>query len=242
MKLLFSRLPRYLLIVSAGFALTGCITKKVYHFEPTVKASIDYANTHEHGASEINYDPFIGQNVTMFVKYGVQDVDAQGNTGGLDEDAVEIDNDSMARDKSVPGSLKIGLGLSYIRKGNKLGGTTTHLNYLELPVLLLYHYHLQDHGMLYGGLGPYLAYGLGGKIKGASFEENSFDKNSGGYKRFDAGLEFMAGYKLSMGLSLDLTYDFGLANIAYGGNDYTSKTRCLSLNVGYPLSRIFGRK
>jgi hypothetical protein len=129
----------------------------------------------------------------------------------------------------------LGLGLEYIGKGAKYKefDGSIKLNYIEIPIHLSY-YCKAGAGVFYGGLGPYFAYGIGGK----SGDESSFGKDAGGYKRFDAGLSFILGYRLKMGLSLDLGYDLGLANIAYPEMDVKSHNRCLSINLGYAIGRL----
>jgi hypothetical protein len=122
-------------------------------------------------------------------------------------------------------------GLEFVQKNSKYEGTKLKLNYLEVPILAIYNYDLGEDRKVYGGLGPYLAYGLGGKIKGSGFNEKAFDKDLG-FKRFDAGLTFTAGYKLNKKWGVRLAYDIGLANIEHESFDKT-KNRCISLNVGY---------
>ena len=65
---------------------------------------------------------------------------------------------------------------------------------------------------VFGGLGPYFAYGIGGKIKGNGFSEKAFDEDFG-FKRFDVGLTFTGGYNFDNQWSVGLAYDLGLANI-----------------------------
>lgn len=100
-----------------------------------------------------------------------------------------------------------------------------------MPVLAIYTYELTDDRKVFGGLGPYFAYGIGGKIKGDGFSEKAFDKDFG-FKRFDVGLTFTAGYKFNKKWSVRLAYDLGLANIEQDSFD-KAKNRCFSLNIGY---------
>ena len=205
--------------------------------DTSIKASADFVNQHEYGNSAEKEDARIGYNVGFYIKSPI---------GYLFGDNVEpaLPNDFGAKVTRQENFVSVGAGLEYISKGakNSDAGTTTtlHLNYLEVPLTAAYNHELGNGDLVFGGLGPYFAYGIGGKIKSGSFHESSFGENDGGYKRFDAGLVFMAGYKMSMGLSADLTYDFGLVNIAYASTDIGSKNRALSLNIGYPLDKIFG--
>jgi hypothetical protein len=126
-----------------------------------------------------------------------------------------------------------------VTKGAKYPGNggNVDLNYLELPLCMQYHYVLGP-GNLYAGLGPYFAYGIGGKIGGVS----SYGDNNGGFKRFDIGPLFMIGYKLDMGLSLDFRYDLGLADIEYADQDVKGYTRSFGFNLGYQFGKLFANR
>ena len=136
-------------------------------------------------------------------------------------------------------------GLQLIGKGSKTsdsyGTSTTHMTYLEIPAYILYNHDLPaDKGRLFGGIGIYLAYGLWGKITDSSTPQSvsAFDKNAG-YKRFDAGLAFTAGYQMPQGLRLSLAYELGLVNIDPIAGAYDKlKNRSLSLNIAYPLAQL----
>jgi hypothetical protein len=132
----------------------------------------------------------------------------------------------------------IGFGLEYVAKGGKFADAAKiQLNYLEIPVQVVYHYFIGP-GNMYGGIGPYFAYGIGGKSRNIS----SFGENNGGFKRFDAGAGFMLGYKLNNGASLDVGYDLGLVNVEYANQDVKGHTRNLSINLGYQIGRLLAKK
>jgi len=134
-----------------------------------------------------------------------------------------------------------GFGLAttggYIGKGQKIGGATEHLDYLEVSEAIAY-LHQTPSGVLYGGLGPYVAYGLGGKVKYNGGSEPVF--GSQGYKRFDAGVHFQAGYRFKMGLSVGVGYDLGLYDKSNDPSDYTSTNRTMMFEVGYSVEKIIG--
>src|SRR5579863_1213234 len=76
----------------------------------------------------------------------------------------------------------------FVQKGSKTPGIAiTRLNYLELHPDVLYAHRFPNEGLVFGGLGPYLAYGIGGKTGSGVNEEASFG-GANGYKRFDWGL------------------------------------------------------
>lgn len=127
--------------------------------------------------------------------------------------------------------------------------TKINLNYLELPVNFLYK-HEMGSGKLFGGFGPYLGYGLSGKVKvkatanGNSHEEEEkvkfdgkkADDGKAHLKALDAGANFIAGYELKNGLLFSVNYSLGLVNIdPY--DDEKTKNRYFGISVGYLLNR-----
>lgn len=138
-------------------------------------------------------------------------------------------------------------GIQLARKGGKIsdanGTDVTRLWYIEVPMYALYRHELPGKGLVFGGLGPYVGYGLGGNFKytfnGQTTTFPAFDKTNGGFRRFDGGMAFTAGYRLPSTLQIRLAYELGLANIEPGqGNKVTN--RMLSVNVGYSLNKVFG--
>ena len=132
-------------------------------------------------------------------------------------------------------------GIEFVQKRSKDGGTKITLNYLQVPAYLLYYYQLPSAGNIFGGLGPYFAYGIGGKMKtsfnGQTFEAKSFDRTNG-FRPFDIGLGLTAGYKITNSFSFGLAYDYGLANINRNPGGDKTKNRGISLNISYPLNKI----
>jgi hypothetical protein len=137
-------------------------------------------------------------------------------------------------------NLSLFTGLALAMKNSKDDAIKIHTTYLEVPVYITYLQPLDNQGKLFGGLGPYLAYGLGGKIKGPGFSQKSFVKDAG-LKRFDAGLTITAGYRLPAGFHARIAYDWGFADIDRIDVDHT-KNRSFSLNVGAQLSRLIKSK
>jgi hypothetical protein len=132
-------------------------------------------------------------------------------------------------------------GLVFIQKRSKDAETKVTLDYLEVPLFALYQIHSWSHSNIFGGLGPYFAYGVGGKIKSSygsqAYESKSFDKNDG-YQPFDAGLGLTAGYKITDSFSFSLAYELGLTNIERGGGEDKTKNRGISINIRYPLDKL----
>ena len=220
------------------FLLTSCDVEHMSEgTKMSAEASADYSKTHEMGVSELEYDPVAGVNVCVWTEISILGQDpwtARPHLGGV----LSVDDEYDIPAKKSNGSLSIKTGLGYVMKGQKFKDSDTKFtfHYLELPIFALYHYQLSETGGLYGGLGPYFAYGLGGKMKSQDFSESVFGKDHGGYKRFDAGLGFKAGYEFKSGLYADITYQLGLANLVYAEADVKSHMRCSSLSIGY----VFG--
>jgi hypothetical protein len=123
----------------------------------------------------------------------------------------------------------------YVGKGNKGTGFTERLNYLEVSEAVAY-VHKTTGGLLYGGLGPYVAYGIGGHAKFNGGSESVFTAD--GYKRFDAGIHFLGEYRFNSGLSVGLGYDLGIFDKSKDPSDYTSRNRTMLFEVGYSLDKI----
>lgn len=140
-------------------------------------------------------------------------------------------------------------GLMFATKGakNSVGsytGTTT-LNYIELPLNMVYKARLGN-GFIMLGFGPYAAYGIGGKFKGQlgaiSIEkdvifQSSADSNDSyyNYKAFDAGANIFFGYEMAGGIFLQLDAQYGMLNInpEYKG---LSSDKSVTNNTGFGLS------
>jgi hypothetical protein len=120
--------------------------------------------------------------------------------------------------------------------------TTIKLNYLELPVNLLYKLQATPGVKVYFGGGPYLGYGLSGTWKypnptgpigSYSYKSMSFGTDTlRDYKNPDYGFNFITGVELKKRFTIDLNYSLGLGNIGW---DQVAKirNRSMGLSVGY---------
>lgn len=140
--------------------------------------------------------------------------------------------------KRSPNHFGLLYGVQLIGKGSGSTGGSTRMTYLEPFGYVTYSYDLPDNkGYLFGGLGPYLAYGLWGKIKSGTYSANTFDSQTG-YSRFDAGLGLTLGYQLPQGLRLSIVREIGLVNIQRNSPYEKVYNRVWSFNVAYPLRKI----
>lgn len=116
---------------------------------------------------------------------------------------------------------------------------TVNSIYLQLPINVGYKYRLKQNMSIVILGGPYLAYGVGGKLTdekvyadGVRIKEKDDVFGDRAWKRFDSGFSVTLGVELKK-ISLNMGYDFGMINIDRSFDVYN---RSLFLNVGY---RIF---
>jgi hypothetical protein len=142
-------------------------------------------------------------------------------------------------------------GLLYSTKGSKtkseLSNSTTSINYLEMPLNFVYKAACGN-GSFMVGVGPYVAYGLKGKVKttgeAATVETNIEFKNTieltdpldvPFYKAFDAGANAFAGYEMANGVFCQLNMQLGLLKINSEYSEYPDDKTSVK-NTGFGLS------
>jgi hypothetical protein len=117
------------------------------------------------------------------------------------------------------------------------------LNYLEVPLNLLYRGQLGDNFVLLG-FGPYIGYAISGKIISGSTKEsitfrNSLDANTPGgvtyIRAFDAGANIFAGYELAGGIYVTIDASLGLLNINPSDSRIANDKSTLK-NTGFGIS------
>ncbi|HYC28070.1 MAG TPA: outer membrane beta-barrel protein [Chitinophagaceae bacterium] len=134
-----------------------------------------------------------------------------------------------------------GVGLGIGTKGGKfdfgLGSFRHTIYYLEIPVVARYD-HVMDNGTnLFAAAGPYYAVALAGRLKTDDKKESlQFGKDDADYKRGDIGLKIMLGVKpQALPVSIGVTGDLGLRNLAPASNTIKIKNQYFGLQVGYGL-------
>lgn len=208
--------------------------------------------------------------VLLFVTLFCYQANAQtfGVRGGLNLANMleEDDEDTYSNDYSMNPGFHLGLtvdmpineavsfesGLIFNTKGMKykveeMGAemvANANLYYLDIPLTIKGTHVLGDGLKMYGLIGPYVGFGLSGKIKIAIEYEGQEeteevdiewgnDENEDDLKRLDMGLTFGAGVEMDK-VVLGISYDLGLSNIAsYQDYGTTSKNRVLKFSVGY---------
>ena len=149
----------------------------------------------------------------------------------------------VIRDFGISENFYIQPGLYFtmggaIQKTDRYQDLTCNLGYLHFPVLLSYRIGLNDYTKLHLNAGPYLAYGVCGKMKYAGEKINAFGDGEyeGGLKRFDAGLSFSAGISFDR-FYWSIGYDLGLTEIfdedSWELNGVKTRNRNIFISLGY---------
>jgi len=143
-------------------------------------------------------------------------------------------------------------GLMFTTKGAKYTSgsitSTTKLNYIELPLNLVYKAQLGG-GYFMLGFGPYIGYGIGGKVntEGGSVAvktdvkfQNVVEVGDSHevtyFKAFDAGGNIFAGYEMAGGIFVQLDTQLGMLNIKPEDNRLLNTSDKSNKNTGFGLS------
>lgn len=146
-------------------------------------------------------------------------------------------------------------GLRYIRKGaDALKGDSDsedfyRADYLELPLAAGMKARLGKRADFFLETGPYLALGIGGKVKGSSisygpdhikyWDNGFFTKANGNPSRFDWGWGVKTGVSLWKSLQLSIGYELGFRQTLkepYSDDFLEGHNSCFILGVGYMFS------
>ncbi len=150
--------------------------------------------------------------------------------------------------------------LNFVQKGSKSGSVNGYaydddiekftLNYLEIPLNVVYNLKVGRAGKVFFGLGPAIGIGLSGTDKFSTYDDNGdrysgkikikFDgkenanDGNGHFKRIDIGANVLGGIQLPMGFFAKVGFTYGFTNIS-PYKDFEYKNRGVSLCVGYML-------
>ncbi len=171
------------------------------------------------------------------------------NINGKDNDGNKFENDlkpgfhaGVNAILGIAPEFYLQPGILFSTKGCKFEDSDLKLNvsYLEIPLNFLYRGELGN-GYVLVGFGPYLGFGLSGKLKtgeGHSVDVEFSNEYSTGsivtMKRFDAGANVFAGYELSSGIFFQLNTQLGLLKInPEATGKLTWKNTGFGLSAGY---------
>jgi hypothetical protein len=134
-------------------------------------------------------------------------------------------------------------GVEYRQKGTEFrNGDKLTINYIDIPVNFVYKPALGNGAMILG-FGPYVGFGIGGKMKSAdgTKRELKFNNNYSvsdaqdiQFKKMDAGANLIAGYEFSSKVSAMIKAQLGLVNVNPKTDIPNDKTRYR--NTGFGLS------
>jgi hypothetical protein len=116
----------------------------------------------------------------------------------------------------------------------ELEGFSANINYLELPLNLVYKPMLGS-GKLIAGFGPYFGYAISGKYK---YNDNSEDIKFGNnaeddLKPLDIGANLLFGYEFMSKISIQMNAQLGLVNLVPDGDsDNSVKNTGFGFSVG----------
>lgn len=135
-------------------------------------------------------------------------------------------------------SIYLQSGLYFTSKGTKDKGDdwkeTVSAEYLEIPLLASYRYDFGDAAQLQINIGPYFAYGIGGKWKeeegNKEYSDDFFDDDT---NKFDIGLQLGTGVTLSKHYYLGVAYEWGFTNLWKDSEDGSLKNKNFMINIGY---------
>ena len=133
-----------------------------------------------------------------------------------------------------PGVMITSKGYKVKESGEKF---TARPIYLDIPILAAYKFDITDNTKFVINAGPYLAIGLGGKVKEDGDNCKIFDDKGGDWKRFDLGLQWGVGVELGEHYLVNFTAQHGF--IAPGksedgnGDEISPKNMSFAIGVGY---------
>ncbi len=147
-------------------------------------------------------------------------------------------------DIPVASVLSVQPGLMLVGKGAELSFPSIYSQkqtpfYLEVPVNLVAKFEAGP-GKIFVGAGPYVSLGVFGKNKITSSSlGNSNDNLKFGngddddLRSIDFGLNFLLGYQLTNGLSVNGGYGLGLVNTQPSASSLTVKNSVFSVGLGF---------
>jgi hypothetical protein len=188
------------------------------------------------------------QSVSFGVKAGVNFSKLTTSSSGISVTSATLTGFHVGAVADVGlGSWSLQPGLLFSTKGGSYGNGSSNgslkltLNYIEVPVNLLYNIPVGV-GKVFIGAGPYVGLGVSGKgtttgsatSSGSGTETTNITFGSGpnDTKNPDYGINILGGMRFTSGLSLSAGYGIGLANLS-NDNSGTIKNNVLSFSVGY---------
>lgn len=171
------------------------------------------------GFSQVKWDARLGVNFSNL-------------TGDGDTKALTGFTLGVGMDYGFNESWSLQSGLMFTSKGCKeKDAYKARPIYLDIPILAAYKFNISDNTKFVINAGPYLAFGLGGKVKYDGGGDNKcFGDDGWDMKRFDLGIQYGIGLELSDRYLINLTGQNGFIDVADGGD---AKNMSFAIGVGY---------
>jgi outer membrane protein with beta-barrel domain len=199
-------------------------------------------------SQNIQFGALLGPNLSgSTVKYPTYDVKSPKPGVGLDVGFfadVPFSNKQFSFRPNLTYSLE---RASAVIEGDK---AKVHVSFIKLPLDFVYHSSSMQNKLSFG-LGPYIAYSLGGKYNWADTRVNSIGFGNDSttdfgrtYKRVDIGLELFGSYQYTKQIVFTAKFNYGLINAVHTTEDPDEQhlakihTLCFGIAVGY----LFGNK
>lgn len=203
------------LLLTICLVLASIITCFAQSFNFGVKAGLNLSNQSMNPSNASSTKNLTGFHAGVIADIGVKDISIQPGLFFTTKGEV------------TPENLKqlTGQGGTYNAK--------EVLNYIEVPVNLLYKIRTAPAVKIYFGGGPYLAYGISGHgTEAGAFPTYTVHFDSNGYKNPDYGVNLVVGGELFKKLLIDVNYDLGLDNLSRVDGQ-TIRNRVIGVSVGY---------
>ncbi len=225
-------------VVSTPYTLKGMITSFQAYYNCK---GIDYVGPKNAPVRKPEFIVRVGGNLQNF-----RGKDATGKS--LDHKSALRFNAGIVSDLHIKGSFYLQPGILYNMKGAKLNESEERdltLGYIEVPLSLVYKPSVGASNLVVGA-GPYMAFGMSGKIKGGSSgnAKVTFDNEVGLMqytttpyivRKMDFGAIFFIGYEIAPRLAAQFNAQFGFTDIqpiVVGTYDLTGSAK----NTGYGIS------
>ena len=190
--------------------------------------------------AQISFGPVAGLNLSNATVKPYNTLDPNSNDKISTKIKVGFHAGIMAN-VMISDKLAFNPAVLYNTKGYSFPNTDSNftMNYIEVPLNIVYMFGSEETGRLMIHAGPYIGYLASAKVKDATVEVGH-DK-ADVIKPLDFGAQAGIGYKLPMGLFARLQGQFGLANVFNNNNPfYADKAKnsfrnfpVFGLTVGY---------
>lgn len=188
------------------------------------------------------------------VKAGFNGAQMTKADGAIKNEMLPSFNAGLVADIGITEMFSVRTGLDLQGKGYRAKSDNGALGtydykfsplYLEIPVNFTVNFPVGANVKLYAGTGPYVAFGVGGKIKGSgtnvpiigSFSNDKAIKfgsdNDAQLKRVDAGMNVVGGLTFNNRFGVNVQYGIGLVNTVPGetnSSNYKSQHRVLGVS------------